>query len=81
MLQSTEVMREKPARVATPTVQVRVADPVASHATAPCIVTSQLTAYFGDVAAIKDVTMSIPQQAVTAIIGPWGAASRRCCGA
>ena len=72
MLQSTEVMREKPARVATPTVQVRVADPVASHATAPCIVTSQLTAYFGDVAAIKDVTMSIPQQAVTAIIGPSG---------
>ena len=38
----------------------------------PCIVTSHLWAFFGDAAAIKDVSMVVPQQAVTAIIGPSG---------
>jgi phosphate transport system ATP-binding protein len=37
-----------------------------------CIVTRNLTAFFGETAAVKDVTVTIPQQAVTAIIGPSG---------
>jgi phosphate transport system ATP-binding protein len=73
VLQSTEVLPEKPARVATPTVQVRASEPAASpRPTTPCIVTKDLTAFFGDVPAIKNVGMSVPQQAVTAIIGPSG---------
>jgi len=38
----------------------------------PCIITSQLWAFFGDTPAIKDISMVVPQQAVTAIIGPSG---------
>jgi phosphate transport system ATP-binding protein len=38
----------------------------------PCIVTRQLTAYFGETPAIKDISTGIPQLAVTAIIGPSG---------
>lgn len=38
----------------------------------PCIITSHLWAFFGDAPAIKDVSMVVPQQAVTAIIGPSG---------
>jgi len=38
----------------------------------PCIVTRELTAFFGETPAIKDVSVAIPQQAVTAIIGPSG---------
>ena len=38
----------------------------------PCIVTSHLTAFFGETPAIKDVSVAIPQLAVTAIIGPSG---------
>ena len=38
----------------------------------PCIVTKGLTAFFGETPAIKDVSVAIPQQAVTAIIGPSG---------
>ncbi len=38
----------------------------------PCIVTTHLTAFFGDTPAIKDITVAIPQQAVTAVIGPSG---------
>ena len=38
----------------------------------PCIITNHLTAYFGDRAAVKDVSVAIPQLAVTAIIGPSG---------
>jgi phosphate transport system ATP-binding protein len=38
----------------------------------PCIVTSHLWAFFGDAAAVKDVSLVVPQQAVTAIIGPSG---------
>ena len=72
MLQSTEVAREKPARVVTP-VQFRAPEPAAARDQAkPCIVTRDLTAYFGDAAAVRNVSMSIPQQAVTAIIGPSG---------
>jgi len=73
VLQSTEVFRDKPARLVTPTVQVRAPGPApVAEATKPCIVTRDLSAYFGETAAIKDVSVSIPQQAVTAIIGPSG---------
>ncbi len=73
MLQSTEVVREKPARLLTPPVQLRALEPNAvAEPTKPCIVTRYLTAFFGDTPAIKDVSISIPQQAVTAIIGPSG---------
>ncbi len=37
-----------------------------------CIITKNLSAYFGETAAVKDVTVVIPQLAVTAIIGPSG---------
>jgi phosphate transport system ATP-binding protein len=36
------------------------------------VITSHLSAYFGDSPAVKDVSLVIPQQAVTAIIGPSG---------
>ncbi len=73
MLQSTEVAREKPMRPVTPTVQVRAMEPtLASERAKPCIVTRDLTAFFGDTPAIKNISASIPQQAVTAIIGPSG---------
>jgi phosphate transport system ATP-binding protein len=73
VLQSIEVSPE--ARVIPRVVTPRpvIAD---SHETVaaekPCIVTSHLWAFFGDAPAIKDVSMAIPQQAVTAIIGPSG---------
>ena len=38
----------------------------------PCIVTRKLTAFFGERPAIKDISVAIPQLAVTAIIGPSG---------
>ena len=73
MLQSTEVLREKPLRPVTPVVQLRAPEPIVSQeATRPCIVSSHLSAFFGDNAAVKDVSISIPQNAVTAIIGPSG---------
>ena len=73
MLQSTEVLREKPPRPVTPVVQLRAPEPIVSQeATRPCIVSSHLSAFFGDNAAVKDVSISIPQNAVTAIIGPSG---------
>jgi phosphate transport system ATP-binding protein len=52
---------------------VRALEPTAASEQAkPCIVTRDLTAYFGDAAAIRNISASIPQQAVTAIIGPSG---------
>jgi len=49
---------------------------VEPHASAepekPCIVTRHLTAFFDETPAIKDVSVAIPQLAVTAIIGPSG---------
>jgi phosphate transport system ATP-binding protein len=73
VLQSTEVFREKPARLVTPAVQVRAREPrVTAEETKPCIVASHLSAFFGDTAAVRDVSISIPQNAVTAIIGPSG---------
>ena len=73
MLQSTEVFRDKPARLAAPAVQVRAPEPTpASLAAAPCIVARNLSAFFGDAAAVRNLSASIPQQAVTAIIGPSG---------
>jgi len=73
VLQSTEVLPEKPVRLVTPVVHLRSLEPAASQVeTRPCIVASHLSAFFGDTAAVKDVSMSIPQNAVTAIIGPSG---------
>jgi phosphate transport system ATP-binding protein len=73
VLQSTEVVREKPPRLVTPVVQLRAAEPIAApEATRPCIVASHLSAFFGDTAAVRNVSISIPQNAVTAIIGPSG---------
>jgi len=73
VLQSTEVFRDMQARRVAPTVQVRAAEPsVASDKGTPCIVTHGLSAYFGNSAAVKDVSVSIPQVMVTAIIGPSG---------
>jgi phosphate transport system ATP-binding protein len=73
VLQSTEVFRDKPARLVTPTIQVRAPEPTAaSEQAGPCIVTADLSAFFGDAAAVKHVSVAIPQQAVTAIIGPSG---------
>jgi phosphate transport system ATP-binding protein len=58
-------------RVVAP--RVAVAEPrEAAASEKPCIVTSHLWAYFGDRPAIKDISMVVPQQAVTAIIGPSG---------
>jgi phosphate transport system ATP-binding protein len=65
--------RETPARVVLPAVTVRAPEDARAGADAlPCVVTTQLSAYFGDHAAIRNVSMSIPQRAVTAIIGPSG---------
>ncbi len=73
MLQSTEMVREKPPRLVTPAVQVRAREhAVAAEETKPCIVAGHLSAFFGDTAAVRDVSISIPQNAVTAIIGPSG---------
>jgi phosphate transport system ATP-binding protein len=38
----------------------------------PCIITRHLTAFFGETPAIKDISVAIPQLAVTAVIGPSG---------
>ena len=73
MLQSTEMVREKPSRLVTPVVQLRALEPTAAPKDAePCIVVNGLSAFFGETAAVKGISMSIPQQAVTAIIGPSG---------
>ncbi len=71
MLQSIEAGREARIPVAAPApahaAPARNAEPVM-----PCIVTSKLSAFFGDTAAVKNVSLSIAQQEVTAIIGPSG---------
>ncbi|MGD9963422.1 MAG: phosphate ABC transporter ATP-binding protein, partial [Thermoplasmata archaeon] len=36
------------------------------------IVTERLSAYFGEVHAVKNINMAIPENAITAIIGPSG---------
>jgi phosphate transport system ATP-binding protein len=74
VLQSTEVVREsreRPVRVSAPAIKVPEPTIVIDSAK-PCIVTRNLTAYFGSAAAVKNVSASFPQQAVTAIIGPSG---------
>ncbi len=58
-------------RVAVPQPQVAETR-VPAEPGKPCIVTSHLTAFFGGTPAIKDVSVAIPQLAVTAIIGPSG---------
>ncbi len=74
MLQSTEVFREnreRPRRVTAPAVRPPESS-IAVDKAKPCIVTRDLSAYFGDTAAVRNVSITIPQQAVTAIIGPSG---------
>ena len=74
MLQSTEVARESreaPVKVSAPAVRVPEKRAVVDHAK-PCIVTRDLTAWFGERAAVRNVTASFLQNAVTAIIGPSG---------
>ncbi len=73
MLQSIEV--SPGARVIPRAVAPRAAVAEARDVPAPekpCIITSHLWAYFGNAAAVKDVSLVVPQQAVTAIIGPSG---------
>jgi phosphate transport system ATP-binding protein len=73
VLQSIEV--SPVARVIPRVVAPRVAateSRAAATPEQPCIITSHLWAFFGDAPAIKDVSMVVPQQAVTAIIGPSG---------
>jgi phosphate transport system ATP-binding protein len=70
---STEAFREKPAGAVNPTVQVRaVGENMLPQQLPPCIVTSGLSAFFGSQPAIRNVSIQIPQRAVTAIIGPSG---------
>jgi phosphate transport system ATP-binding protein len=63
---------------ARPTVSARalVQEPRAREATessaVPCLVTTDLYAYFGDAAIVKGISMSIMERNVTAIIGPSG---------
>ena len=57
--------------MAAPAVRVPEKHAVVDHAK-PCIITRGLTARFGERAAVRDVTASFPQNAVTAIIGPSG---------
>ncbi len=59
-------------RVTAPRPPVADARDSAVEPEKPCIITNHLTAYFGQAAAIKDITVAIPQQAVTAVIGPSG---------
>ncbi|HET7157897.1 MAG TPA: ATP-binding cassette domain-containing protein, partial [Burkholderiales bacterium] len=74
MLQSIEVARgaRSMPRVIAPRPPVADARESATLPQKPCIVTTHLTAFFGDTPAIKDITVAIPQQAVTAVIGPSG---------
>jgi phosphate transport system ATP-binding protein len=72
VLQSIEVSPEP--RVIPRVVAPRAAA-AAREAVTPekaCIVTSHLWAFFDESPAIKDISMVVPQQAVTAIIGPSG---------
>ncbi|MDB4869160.1 MAG: phosphate transporter ATPase [Gemmatimonadales bacterium] len=73
MLQSIEIAPEP--RVIPRVVAPRVAAAETRDATTPeksCIITTHLWAFFGESPAIKDISMVVPQQAVTAIIGPSG---------
>jgi phosphate transport system ATP-binding protein len=73
VLQSIEVSPEP--RVIPRVVVPRAAAAEARESAAPekpCIITSHLSAFFGNAPAIKDISMVVPQQAVTAIIGPSG---------
>jgi phosphate transport system ATP-binding protein len=74
VLQSTDVAREKRVMPQITAPRAPVAETRASAGTEkqPCIVTKNLTAFFGDTPAVKDVSVAIPQLAVTAIIGPSG---------
>ena len=53
---------------------VRVPEPrsVPPDSVKPCIQTDRLSAFFGDTPAIRNISLAVPQQAVTAIIGPSG---------
>jgi len=73
VLQSIEVARDARVIPHVTTPRPRVADASESaHPDKPCIVTRHLTAYFGLTTAVRDITVAIPQRAVTAVIGPSG---------
>ena len=74
MLQSTDVAREKRVMPQIAAPRAPIAEPRESAGTEkqPCIVTKNLTAFFGETPAVKNVSVAIPQLAVTAIIGPSG---------
>ena len=46
--------------------------PAGAEAPPPAIETHALNAYFGPTHAVRDVSLSFPQNEVTAIIGPSG---------
>jgi len=61
------------ATVRTPIVPQRARPTTASDApTAHCLVADSVDAWFGDVHAVKNVTLSLDEHRVTAIIGPSG---------
>lgn len=60
-----------PASVAPPSVQPRASSPRADTSEA-IIRADSVTIRYGDFAAVKDVTLDIPDRQVTAIIGPSG---------
>jgi len=73
VLQSIEVSPEP--RVIPRVVAPRAAAAESRVATAPdkpCIIATHLSAFFGNTPAIRDISMVVPQSAVTAIIGPSG---------
>ena len=70
---STELLTEIPQRPALLNVQVPGTAPASQLDDGnPCIVTHELSAFYGEVAAVTAINMSVPQRAVTAIIGPSG---------
>ncbi len=61
-----------PAVTLRPEVGIPPDDSAADDDTAPRIETRSLCVYYGDVQALQDVTLSVPQHRVTALIGPSG---------
>ncbi|HEU0245389.1 MAG TPA: ATP-binding cassette domain-containing protein, partial [Candidatus Limnocylindrales bacterium] len=56
----------------SPTAEITAAGPATTPAASGRIEIRNLSAYYGDFRAVRDVTMTIPPHAVTAIIGPSG---------
>jgi phosphate transport system ATP-binding protein len=69
-----DVVRDGPPRpAATPSVTVNTAaKPSAEPTEAPRLSVKDLNAYFGNSQAVRDISLSLPDRFVTAIIGPSG---------